>query len=73
MRYTVVWLPSAEEELANIWNGAADRQAVSRAANEIEILLRTSSQARAEMAKEHTHSPSSLWQSSSRFPRMIAK
>ena len=46
MRYTVVWLPSAEEELANIWNGAVDRQAVSRIADEIEVLLRTSSQAR---------------------------
>jgi plasmid stabilization system protein ParE len=46
MRYTVVWLPSAEEELAHIWNGAVDRQAVSRAADEIEVLLRTSSQAR---------------------------
>jgi plasmid stabilization system protein ParE len=46
MRYTVVWLPSAEEELANIWNGAVDRQAVSQAADEIEVLLRTSSQAR---------------------------
>ena len=46
MRYTVVWLPSAEEELANIWNGAADRQAVRRAADQIEVLLRTSSQVR---------------------------
>jgi plasmid stabilization system protein ParE len=45
MRYTVVWLPSAEEELANTWNSAVDRQAVSQAADEIEVLLRTSSQA----------------------------
>jgi len=42
MRYTVGWLSSAINELATIWNNAADRQAVSRAADEIEVLLRTS-------------------------------
>jgi hypothetical protein len=46
MRYTVGWLPSAEVELARIWIAATDRQAVSRAADQIEILLRISSQAR---------------------------
>jgi plasmid stabilization system protein ParE len=46
MRYTVEWLPSAVDELATIWNDAADRQAVSRAADQIEVLLRTSSQVR---------------------------
>jgi hypothetical protein len=46
MRYTVEWLPSAIDALARIWNDAADRPAVSRAADEIEVLLRTSSQVR---------------------------
>ena len=46
MRYTVGWLPSALDKLARIWSGAVDRQAVSRAANQIEVLLRTSSQVR---------------------------
>jgi hypothetical protein len=46
MRYTVEWLPSAIDELATIWNDAVDRQAVSRAADEIEVRLRNSSQAR---------------------------
>jgi hypothetical protein len=42
MRYTVGWLPSALDELARIWNEALDRQAVSRAADDIDHLLRTS-------------------------------
>jgi hypothetical protein len=32
MKYTVVWLPPALNRLADIWNRAGDRQAVSRAA-----------------------------------------
>jgi len=46
MRYTVVWLRSVEVELARIWCNVADRQAVTQAANEIDYLLKTSSQAR---------------------------
>jgi plasmid stabilization system protein ParE len=40
MSYMVVWLPSAINELADIWNRARDRQAVSEAANRIDRLLR---------------------------------
>jgi hypothetical protein len=42
MRYTVTWLPSAQNELANIWNQAADRQAVTDASNFIDRWLRRS-------------------------------
>lgn len=39
MRYTVTWLPDAEDELANLWNQALDRQAVADAANRMEQSL----------------------------------
>jgi hypothetical protein len=40
MRFTVVWLPSALNELAALWVRSADRQAVSDAANRIDQALR---------------------------------
>ncbi len=40
MRYTVVWLPSARNELARIWMGAADPGAATTAANRIDRFLR---------------------------------
>ena len=40
MTYTVVWRPSPESALAEIWTSAADRQAVTDAANAIDALLR---------------------------------
>jgi plasmid stabilization system protein ParE len=36
----VLWKPAAEQELARIWTGAANRNAVSAAAEEIDRLLR---------------------------------
>ena len=41
MTFTVVWRPEAERALASIWNDAADRQAVTDAADAIDALLRT--------------------------------
>jgi plasmid stabilization system protein ParE len=41
MRYTVVWLSAAEDELARIWNAAPDRQAVTRAADQADRVLST--------------------------------
>jgi plasmid stabilization system protein ParE len=41
MTYTVVWRPSAEQALAEIWISADDRQPVTDAANAIDSLLRT--------------------------------
>jgi hypothetical protein len=40
MRYTLVWIPSADDELARIWMDASDRRAVADATNEIERLLK---------------------------------
>jgi plasmid stabilization system protein ParE len=42
MRYTVVWAPSAEQDLAAIWIDAEDRGAVASAADRIDGLLRES-------------------------------
>jgi hypothetical protein len=39
MRYTVVWHPAAQSELARLWNQATDRGAVSTAANLIDRML----------------------------------
>lgn len=40
MSYSVEWLPDAERELARIWLSAADRDAVTKAANWIDGQLR---------------------------------
>ena len=39
MNYTVYWRPAAEDELAEIWTNATDRQAVTAAANSIDAIL----------------------------------
>ena len=40
MTYAVIWRPSAERKLAEIWTSADDRQTVTDAANAIDALLR---------------------------------
>jgi len=40
MNYTVVWLPSAENDLATLWVQADDRSAVSTAADAMDEALR---------------------------------
>jgi hypothetical protein len=42
MRCTVVCNPAAADQLARIWLRAIDKTAISRAANKIDQLLRTS-------------------------------
>lgn len=39
MKYTVVWEPSAEQDLATIWMRARDKQAVRAAADQIDTEL----------------------------------
>jgi plasmid stabilization system protein ParE len=39
MKYKVDWLPAAEQELADVWLQAADRDAVSQAAHAIDQVL----------------------------------
>jgi hypothetical protein len=40
MKYTVVWMPAAEAQLANLWLRATDRQAVADAADRLDNALR---------------------------------
>ena len=40
MKYTVVWLPAAERELARLFNDAVDRHALTSAANELDRVLK---------------------------------
>ena len=40
MRYTVVWTRMATNHLANLWMAAPDRQAVTDAADRLEVALR---------------------------------
>lgn len=41
MTYTVVWRPTAERKLADIWLAAQDREAVRAAADAMESLLKS--------------------------------
>ena len=41
MIYTVVWKSAAQDELADIWNSAQNRQSVTDAANQVDQLLKT--------------------------------
>ena len=41
MKYTVAWMPSAQDELTKIWLAASDRQAVADAADAIDQELAT--------------------------------
>ena len=38
--YTVLWVPAAEAELAELWSTARDRARLATAANEIDLQLR---------------------------------
>jgi hypothetical protein len=42
MTFTVIWKPKAELALAELWNSAQDRQAVTESADAMDSLLRTS-------------------------------
>jgi hypothetical protein len=48
MKYTVIWKPSAEEELARLWVNALDRQAVATAADTMDALLQEDPEAQGE-------------------------
>lgn len=39
MKHTVVWLPHAANELARLYNSAADKQAITDAANQLDRVL----------------------------------
>lgn len=48
MKYTVVWKPSAEAELARLWADATDRAALSAAADSVDGLLARDPEVRGE-------------------------
>ena len=39
MKFTVIWLPRAERELAELWETSFNRAALTRAADRIEVIL----------------------------------
>ena len=41
MKYTVLWRPTAERKLNEIWNESANKIAVSQAADDIDAQLRS--------------------------------
>jgi plasmid stabilization system protein ParE len=49
MRYTVLWTPMAEGDLASIWLVAEDRLAVTAAADAIDQLLTAAPEAKGEV------------------------
>lgn len=51
-RYTVTWLKGAQNDLAQIWIDAADREAVTRAADAIDVELATDAEGRGIPVKE---------------------
>jgi hypothetical protein len=48
MKYTVLWKPAAEADLASLWSDALDRSDVASAANQIDVLLQTDPETRGE-------------------------
>jgi hypothetical protein len=40
MKWTVLWKPDAESDLAELWVNATDKAAITAAANRVDILLR---------------------------------
>jgi plasmid stabilization system protein ParE len=54
MTYTVVWTPTAERDLAEMWLNAVDRNAVASAANTIDVVLRDDPLSQGESRIEST-------------------
>jgi hypothetical protein len=53
MTFTVTYKPSAEQELADVWINAPDRQAVTSAGNRIDQLLRTNPHQQGEARQDN--------------------
>ncbi len=49
MKYTVLWTPTAEQDLAAVWLAAADRNAITSAAHTIDRLLAQDPETRGEV------------------------
>ncbi len=65
MNFTVVWTPSAEQQLAALWTAAADRSAVTAAANKIDAELardpRSAGESRSGTTRVHFVSPLAVY------------
>jgi plasmid stabilization system protein ParE len=48
MKFTVLWTPTAERDLAELWEQSADREAVRSAADTLDSLLREDAHLRGE-------------------------
>ena len=64
MKYTVLWAPDAENDLAAIWLSAADRAAVQSAGDQIDALLKSDTHLRGESRQDRSEFLSfALWPS----------
>jgi len=54
MKYTVVWKPEAERKLTELWLAAANRSAVTKAADRIDRELRYDAHIKGESREEPT-------------------
>ena len=48
MNYTVLWTPTAEQDLAAIWMDAEDRRVITSAAHTVDVLLHEDAHLRGE-------------------------
>jgi plasmid stabilization system protein ParE len=53
MIFTVTWKPSAKSQLTRIWLTAADKAAVTRAANQTDLLLKSDPENQGESRGEN--------------------
>jgi plasmid stabilization system protein ParE len=76
MSYTVVWRPTAERTLAQLWTAAIDRQAIANAADLIDAMLGSSPQevgeARAGVTRILTVMPLSVYYDIHDDDRLVA-
>jgi len=54
MNWTVIWKPSVQDELAQLWTGSDDRQAITRAADRIDEALKADPQSLGESRSGRT-------------------
>jgi len=59
-RYTVIWHPRAQTELADIWLASSNRTQLSAAANEIDQLLQVGAQSKGRQLYAGSLDPQSL-------------
>lgn len=76
MNYTVVWRPTAERALAQIWTDAVDRQAVADAADLMDAMLGSSpcevGESRAGPTRILTVMPLSIYYDVHKDDRLVA-